>query len=857
MIKLFLVVLLARLLIAQQGGFVSGAVHDRSGGIVAAAEVRVQSQETGARQTMYSDAAGRYATSELVPGSYKITVRRDGFRTLSRDDVSVIAGKAARVDFVVEVLPLQQEVTVSAAQSDVDPTASGLTMSRDAPTASLPENGRDVHALFGIMPGATVTPASISAGGQFTVSGQRPNANSFWVDGVSGNVALGVISVPGALSGGNLPAMTTIGSMQSLASQEETERVELRAADFSADFGDRPGAQISIETRAGTNEFHGSVFGYLRPHSLDSQDWFARGAGVNLPSAYLNGFGGSLGGPLRRNHTFLFASLEKTGVRDSALQVIPVPSLALRQQAGPYQVLFDVFPRPQSRVLNASEALGYSPLQNNATATNRSVRLDQAIGNHGQIFARYSDVPSSSSNFELGTAYSAFHWSSATVGLNLAIGEITQEVRFNYSNVAANSQPGPANTAGGDMLSQALRGITPGVTRVAIEGVGQTIVGTAPAQSQENQFAGNYGISKHGATQELRVGFAYEVLDLQGSSLPNGPSISIVSPGIEALLAGNPLGVTSSSGAVPGGTLQRCSAFAQDTVRITDRLNLLLGLRWDVTEPANGSNIPAFFGASSWNGIGSAPVYVPYAYLFTPASWPSHYGQLAPRFGLAYHLESPDVVLRAGAGLFYDTGLGSIVSNTNPLNIWQYLPNTAKPVAPSTPVSTSAGPILYLPRVWEWKASVEKSLWEESLFSVSYSGSTGHKLLRDEATIDPASGILESTQFTTRGTSNYNALLANFRANVTPNLFALVSYTWGHSIDTGSSDTAPLLANGPSNKGTSSFDVRQVFTASIGYRTPSRFRPPSRRLDGEWHVVRPHGLSVQRHHCGRQHWLRF
>jgi hypothetical protein len=311
MIKLLLVVLLARLLMAQQGGFVSGAVHDRSGGIVAAAEVRVQSQETGARQTIYSDAAGRYATSELVPGSYKITVRRGGFRTLSRDDVSVIAGKAARVDFVVEVLPLQQEVTVSAAQSDVDPTASGLTMSRDAPTASLPENGRDIHALFGIMPGATVTPASISAGGQFTVSGQRPNANSFWVDGVSGNVALGVISVPGALSGGNLPAMTTIGGMQSLASQEETERVELRAADFSADFGDRPGAQISIETRAGTNEFHGSVFGYLRPHSLDSLDWFARGAGLNLPSAYLNGFGGSLGGPLRRNHTFFFASLEK------------------------------------------------------------------------------------------------------------------------------------------------------------------------------------------------------------------------------------------------------------------------------------------------------------------------------------------------------------------------------------------------------------------------------------------------------------------------------------------------------------------------------------------------------------------
>ncbi len=833
--RLLLLVVLATSLHAQQGGYIAGEVHDRSDGIVVAAEVRVQSQETGARRMIYSDASGHYASSELAPGSYKITVRRDGFRSLSRADVSVIASKVVRVDFVIEVLPLQQEVTVSAAQSDVDPTASGLTLRRDAPTASLPENGRDIHALFALMPGATVTPASISAGGQFTVSGQRPNANSFWVDGVSGNVGMGIVSVPGALSAGDLPAMTTIGGTQSLASQEETERVELRAADFSADFGDRPGAQISIETRSGTNDFHGSVFGYIRPHTLDSLDWFARGAGLNLPSAFLNGFGGGFGGPLRRNRTYFFIAFEKTEVRDSALQVISVPSLGLREKTGPYQVLFDAFPQPQGgRLLNANESLGYSPLQKDATVTNRSLRLDQAIGGHGQLFARYSDVPSSSSNFDLGTAYSAFHWASATVGLNLANGKTTQELRFNYSKVAANSQPGPADTPGGDTINQALANLTPGVTRVAIEGVGQTIVGTTPAQAGENQFAGNYGIARHGPKHELRAGFAYEVLDLQGSSLPlpSGNSISIVAPGIEALLAGNPLGLTFSSGAGPDTTFQRCSGFAQDTVRMTDRLDLLMGLRWEVTEPDSQWAVPGNFVAGYWNGVGSAPVQLRYPYPIIESSWPSHWGQVAPRLGVAYHLRSPNIVLRAGAGLFYDTGLGSIISNTNPLNIWQYLPNTSAPVSPSIPNSTAVGPILSLPRVWEWKASLEKSLWEESIFSVSYSGSTGHKLLRDEATIDPSSGILESIEFTTRGTSNYNALLANFRANVTPNLFALLSYTWGHSIDTGSSDTAALLADGPSNKGTSSFDVRQVFAASLSYRTPSSLG----RLLGGWTV---------------------
>jgi len=85
------------------------------------------------------------------------------------------------------------------------------------------------------------------------------------------------------------------------------------------------------------------------------------------------------------------------------------------------------------------------------------------------------------------------------------------------------------------------------------------------------------------------------------------------------------------------------------------------------------------------------------------------------------------------------------------------------------------------------------------------------------------SGILESTQFASTGSSSYHALLINMHANLTPSLYALVSYTLGHSIDTGSSDTLPVLDSGPSNKGSSSFDVRQVLSASFGYRTPARF----------------------------------
>ena len=815
---LLLFAVLANPLAAQQAGIVSGIIRDRSANPIASAEVRLQNEETGARQTFSTNPDGRYSTTALSPSIYKITVRRDGFRTTSKEDIPVIAGKIAHVDFTLDLLPLQQEVTVSAAQSDIDPTASGLTISRETPSATLPQNGRDVHALFDMLPGATVAPASISAGGQFTVSGQRPNANSFWIDGVSGNVGMGLVSTPGAVAGASLPGMTTIGGLQSLAAKEETDRVELRSADFSAEFGDRPGAQISITTRAGDDEFHGSLFGYLRPHALDSLDWFARGSGLDLPSASLDGFGFTLGGPLWRKHTFFFASLEKTNVHDSAVQQVPVPSLAARANPAlaPYLSLFDVFPQPQGRTLNANEALGYSPLDTTAGVLNESLRLDQLIGNHIHAFARYSFVPSNSSNAGLGEVYSKFEWGSFTAGLNLSLGNTLQEFRFNYSNVSANSQPVAQETPSVPLITVALGArFFAQVTRLSMEGAGQVIAG-ASAVEEENQFAGTYKISRHSGKHEVRAGFDYTVVQQHGQYGAPVTAVSIASPGIDALLAGVPLGITASVGASPD-TTPRFSAFLEDSFRLTDRLHLLLGMRWDVTSTYLTNYNPASFFIGYWNGVGSTPVQISDS-LSPSTSWPIGYGQVEPRVGLAYHLKSPDLVLRAGSGLFYDTGLGAIIGNTNPLNIWQFLPNGPTPTVES--LSSIPNSVLSTPRVWEWKVSLEKSLWEKSLLSVSYFGSRGSHLLRSEGTVDPKSDVLTSVGFTTDGSGNYNSLLAIFHVNITPNFFALTSYTWGHSIDNGSSDTIPVLFDGPANKGSSSFDVRQVLSSSLGYRTP-------------------------------------
>ncbi|MGA8025812.1 MAG: carboxypeptidase-like regulatory domain-containing protein [Bryobacteraceae bacterium] len=150
--SLILLVAIARLL-AAQGGFLAGAVRDRSGTPVAGAEVQIQSDATGARQKLSCDEQGRYVSTELAAGTYKVTIRSHAFRTVTQPGVMVRAGQTQTADFVIELLPLQQEITVESTRDESDPAGNGVAVSRQSPTSTLPENGRDLHAFYALVPG--------------------------------------------------------------------------------------------------------------------------------------------------------------------------------------------------------------------------------------------------------------------------------------------------------------------------------------------------------------------------------------------------------------------------------------------------------------------------------------------------------------------------------------------------------------------------------------------------------------------------------------------------------------------------------------------------------------------------------
>jgi hypothetical protein len=821
-------------------------VRERSGALLPDVEVRIQNELTGARQNTTSDEKGRFASSELIPGSYRITLRRSGFRTASYPGLTVEAGQTRSEDFVIEILPVQQEITVQSSPGTIDPAVSGVSMSRESAESALPANGRDLHSYYAMVPGAVLTPASSNDGGQFTVNGQRANTNSVRVDGINANTSLGLSRLPGTYPGSSLPAMTAIGSTQGIASQEEIERTEFRSSDFSPESGGRPGAQILIETRSGSDDFHGQAFGLLRPSGLDSSDWFAQRYGVPLAAPSLGGYGASLGGALIRNRTFFFLASEREHLDDTAMELTAVPSLHARAEANAATaILFNAFPDPNGSNLGAGTALATVPLDQQASVTNISVRLDQVLGDNARLFARYSDTPSRSLTQQLEDSNARLRFISATLGLTANWLGAIHDVRVNFSRAedssswvstsneqsAFTSFPDQAGNIDVPSATNLLPYSTAGIAALSISGVGQLVAGV-PESTYQNQWEGVYAFSRRWGRHDLKFGADYTWLNHSTSALDAG-AISAVSMGVESLLAGTPLGITASSGkpGIYNEQISIGSAFAQDTFHVTDGLSIIYGLRWELTPPTNSAPSESFITSfGTWAGPGTAANLSGLGAVLGKSTWSMNYRQLAPRFGLEYRLRAPALVLKAAGGLFYETALGSLINpvNLSPLNTWQFVPpnGAASLPLPGDTISSSP-PSLSLPRIWEWRASVDRALGDRSGLSLAYVGSAGTRLLRLEGTVDSTTGLLHETYFTNQGASQYQALQAQFRGNVTSNLFTLVSYTWGHSVDNGSQGSAVYLAEqgrpAPQDWASSDFDIRQNVNASITYRTPSHF----------------------------------
>ena len=299
--------------------------------------------------------------------------------------------------------------------------------------------------------------------------------------------------------------------------------------------------------------------------------------------------------------------------------------------------------------------------------------------------------------------------------------------------------------------------------------------------------------------------------------------------------------------------LNAFSAYAQDGWKVSPRLMLTYGLRWELVPPPIGQNTTL----AAWENVDDLPNLA----LAPPgtAPWKTRYANFAPRFGIAYLLlPKGELVLRAGGGLFYDLGTGiaptlansfpngaSFLGFPGPFSV--PLPSTAsvtpslstEPPFPNEPI-LGISPDLELPISAQWNVAIEKAIGEKQSFSATYLGQIGRRLLRTENEPNPNSNFSGGFTLMKNGdTSNYNALQLQYKMTSLHGMQALANYTWSHSIDTNSSDASEAISTvffpSAGERGSSDFDVRHNFTGALVYTVPGFQKSAlARKIVGGW-----------------------
>ena len=830
--------LLAALLICLAGGgalraqrytHISGVIVDASTSSVPDATVSVVNEDTGFHHAALSKSDGGYLISSLQPGVYKITVRKIGFRTMIRFGIRVNETQPARVDFKLVVGSLQETITVegSPALLNSDDASVGTVVGADE-IERLPLNGGALLGLLELTPGLIVTPATRGEAGQFTVNGQRPNTHYFTVDGVSANSGVSGGGSAAEATGGSLPGMTAFGSLDSLVAVGALQEMRVQTSTTGADFGRLPGAQISLTSRSGSNELHGSLADSFRNDALDANDWFANQHGDGRAPLRLQDFSAALGGPLWRNRTFFFASYEGLRMQQPFVWNVPVPSLAARDNSLPWaEPLLNMFPAPNGPELGAGLAEWTGGISRPARFDAGAIRLDHAFTSWLTGFARFSETPSTTQYGSDPINSLGISSRSITGGLTLrARPTLVFDLRLNASSANATSiwnQNGatlpdcPIEPATEHFLHSP--GICNYLVRFSIAGVGQVVSGSEGWRSQSQYQISPSAIWNKG-THAIRFGADY--LRLAPVRNDATGTLSILADTVPDLASSSNFWDATSPQQYKSAVVSEISAFVQDTWRVTPRLTMTYGLRWEIS-PA-----PLLRGATSFDPATGQSQDV------RRPTWPSTFTNFAPRFGIAYQPSSNGrTVLRAGIGSYFDSSLSLATDlvNDGPLSVSNF--DSPRNGIAKAQLVFGFMPDLRLPLVKQWNASIEHAFDRNDVVTAGYVGSSGGNLIRREIGGPGSTNSSILALGTNHGESEYQSLQMQYRRRLASGLQALISYAWAHSIDNSSTDAGLYWAGSglqlSQDRASSDFDVRHSFTAGFSYDLPVSTRAPMLR----------------------------
>ena len=868
MMRVLFVAAIFVLAAAAQDGRISGLIVDSSGGRVPDATVTAVHDQTGIRRTAESDGSGLYAIGGARPGTYKVTVRKPGFQTQTRTGIKIDVAGSARLDFSLDPTTIAEAVTVhaEAALTQTDSATVSTVVDRQF-VENLPLNGRSFQSLIALTPGVVMTKATFGEQGQFSVNGQRANANYFTIDGVSANIGVsaGITLVQSA--SGSLPGLGATGGTNTLVSVEALEEFRVQTSSYAPEYGRMPGAQVTMLTRSGTNDYHGALFDFFRNDVLDATDWFANAYSLPKPALRQHDFGGALGGPLTiprvyrgRDRTFFFVSYEGLRLRQPQVISTDVPSMEVRGLAPKgTRALLNAFPVPN----RPAGKYGFAPFVASYTDTSTldatSVRLDHLIGTRATLFGRYNYAPSNSTArlYALSNPTDTVaDTETLTLGSTLLLSpRANAEIRFNESQTRGESYARLDSFGGAQPLDAA--SFFPGFADPLNSFGGVFLNGGVNSnwylgknvQNEQRQYNLVGTFSYTAGAHQWKFGMDYRRIATHHR--PRAYDLFAYFGGAYSAIGGHTTLTTVEAQEDITVFFNNLSGFAQDVWKLSPRLTLTYGARWEFNPAPHGSHpLYTFTGYESPREIQAAPVGTPL--------YGSTWRNVAPRVGIAYRLgrgRRHETTLRAGFGMFYDLGAGIISQSASG---WPYFRQTnflngtffplpdeqavAPPLTFAPPINSIYGSEhgLSLPVTYQWNVTVERSLSESDAISVGYVAAAGRRLLRQEYWVNPNDDITYAYLLTNGAFSDFHSLQVQYQRRLSAGLQALASYTFGKSLDNNSNDSAShliALAIDPAqDRGPSDFDIRQTFSAAFSYSVPGArvWKPVTRgwALDG-------------------------
>src|SRR6266571_6381369 len=262
-------------------GNINGLVSDPSSAAVVGAEIVAVNDVTGVQYITKTNNEGIYVLPNLPPGPYRVQVSKIGFKTLIKPDITLNVQDSLSINFALLVGAFHEIVTIQGGAPLVNTESAAVSTVIDRQfVENLPLNGRSFNTLLQLTPGVVIAPTSgAAATGQFSIAGQRTDANNFTVDGVSANFGITPALAAGQSGTGSSQAFSALGGTSSLVSVEALQEFRIITSSFAPEFGRSPGGQVVLTTRSGTNDLHGGAYEYFRNDVLDANDWFANAAG--------------------------------------------------------------------------------------------------------------------------------------------------------------------------------------------------------------------------------------------------------------------------------------------------------------------------------------------------------------------------------------------------------------------------------------------------------------------------------------------------------------------------------------------------------------------------------------------------